>query len=437
MPEGAAFLEPPLPVFPIYGGIGIARVPRPIPREASMRKLYVIMVGLPARGKSTLARRIREGLEADGRQAAIFNNGDLRRRLLGAKSTSPEFYRPDNAQGRVLREELCRRNLDRARQWLAQGGDVAILDATNGSAQRRAMILEELRDHPALFIECVNEDPLLLDLSIRAKAKLPEYAAYGEEEAVASFRERLSYYEAMYTPAGHGPERFWIRVDAPANRILREQPCEASPVYPAIREVLVCPWVRSLYLVRHGQTEFNLEGRIGGDPPLTPKGREQAQRLARRLRGERLDWLFTSTRRRSHETAAPLLAERPDLHCLALKEFDEIFAGDCEGMRYDDIRATMPQVTMQRNADKYGYAYPHGESYAMLRDRVRHGVMRALFLARDRPTVIVGHQAINRVVLALFLKHRKEDIPYLNVPQDNFYHLSVTPQRKLFERISY
>ena len=241
----------------------------------------------------------------------------------------------------------------------------------------------------------------------------------------------------MYTPVGDGPEHFWIRVDSMANRILQEQPCETSPMYPAIREVLVCPWVRSLYLVRHGQTEFNLAGRIGGDPPLTAKGREQAQRLARHLRGERLDWLFTSTRRRSHETAAPLLAERPDLRCLALKEFDEIFAGDCEGMSYDDIRATMPQVTMQRNADKYGYAYPHGESYAMLRDRVRRGVMRVLFLAKDSPIIIVGHQAINRVVLALFLKHRKEDIPYLNVPQDKLYHLSVTPQRKVFERISY
>ncbi len=402
-----------------------------------MRKLYVIMVGLPARGKSTLAQRIREALEADGRQVAIFNNGDLRRRLLGSMSTRPEFYRPDNAEGRAMREKLCRRNLEQARQWLAQGGDVAILDATNVSAQRRALILEELRDHPALFIECVNEDPLLLDLSIRAKARLPEYASYSEEEAVANFRERLGYYEAMYTPVGDGPEHFWIRVDSMANRIVHEQPCETSPMYPAIREVLVCPWVRSLYLVRHGQTEFNLAGRIGGDPPLTAKGREQAQRLARHLRGERLDWLFTSTRRRSHETAAPLLAERPDLRCLALKEFDEIFAGDCEGMSYDDIRATMPQVTMQRNADKYGYAYPHGESYAMLQDRVRRGVMRVLFLAKDSPIIIVGHQAINRVVLSLFLKHRKEDIPYLNVPQDKLYHLSVTPQRKIFERISY
>ncbi len=52
-----------------------------------MRKLYVAMVGLPGRGKSTMARRIRDGLLSEGISARIFNNGDVRRQLLGAEST--------------------------------------------------------------------------------------------------------------------------------------------------------------------------------------------------------------------------------------------------------------------------------------------------------------------------------------------------------------
>ena len=402
-----------------------------------MRKLYVIMVGLPARGKSTLAQRIREALEADGRQVAIFNNGDLRRRLLGSMSTRPEFYRPDNAEGRAMREDLCRRNLEQARQWLAQGGDVAILDATNVSAQRRALILEELQDHPALFIECVNEDPLLLDLSIRAKARLPEYASYSEEEAVANFRERLGYYEAMYTPVGDGPEHFWIRVDSMANRILQEQPCETSPMYPAIREVLVCPWVRSLYLVRHGQTEFNAEGRIGGDPLLSEKGRMQAAQLAEHMKDTRIDYIFTSTRRRSGETAAFLAKTRPDVRIYALPEFDELNAGVCENMRYEEIRETMPEVTRGRNADKFNFCYPGGESYAMVMQRVLRGLRRALFLSAGAPTCIVGHQAINRVVLSMFMRQRTEDIPYMFVPQNQYYRIECTPRVRLVKRIPY
>ena len=58
-------------------------------------KLYVAMVGLPARGKSTLAKRIRSGLEQQGIRTAIFNNGELRRMLFGLESGSAEFFNPD------------------------------------------------------------------------------------------------------------------------------------------------------------------------------------------------------------------------------------------------------------------------------------------------------------------------------------------------------
>ena len=65
-----------------------------------MHKLYLVMVGLPARGKSRLARRICGGLAADGFRSAIFNNGDVRRELLGAESTG------------VLLSGQCRRSQD-------------------------------------------------------------------------------------------------------------------------------------------------------------------------------------------------------------------------------------------------------------------------------------------------------------------------------------
>ena len=400
-----------------------------------MQKLYVAMVGLPARGKSTLARRIRDGLMAEDIQARLFNNGDLRRSLMGAESTNPDFYNPNNAAGREAREMICRRNMDLARNWLAEGGEVAILDATNVSRARRRMIESTLTDYPVLFVACVNEDQLLLTACIRRKTTLPEYAAYSEEEALQSFMKRIGYYETIYEPLED--EKFWLCVDSTANRILAERPCEGSPFYPAIREIVVSAWVHCLYLVRHGQTEFNVRGRIGGDPPLTAKGRAQAEALAQHMRQKEINWVFTSTRLRSHETAAPLLAERPAAHIMAFKEFNEIWAGDCEGMLYSEIREKMPQVTAGRNANKFSYAYPNGESYAMLGERVQRGLRRALFLAGDTPLVIVGHQAINRVLLSLFLRQRSEDVPYIYIPQNQYYHISLTPRRKVFERVAY
>ncbi len=400
-----------------------------------MRKLYVAMVGLPARGKSTLAKRICENLQAEGTQAAIFNNGDVRREVAGAESAAAEFYSANNTDGRETREQIALQNMRRAQAFLAEGGDVAILDATNTSRARRQVIQNTLTDYPVLFIDCVNEDPLLQDNFTRAKSKLPEFQNMPEDEALKSFHARIAYYEELYEPVGID-EKYWMCVDATANRILAECPCD-SPHYPAIRDVVVSMWVRNLYLVRHGQTQFNLEGRIGGNPPLTEKGLRQANSLADHLQSSEIPWIFTSTRLRSHQTAAPLMKDRPDSNSMALKEFDEIWAGDCEDMRYEDINIQMPEVSAGRRANKYSYAYPNGESYAILRERVRRGLRRALFIAGDSPLLIVGHQAVNRVILSLFLLQRSEDIPFIYIPQNQYYHISTTPRHKLFELVKF
>lgn len=393
------------------------------------------MVGLPGRGKSTVAKRIRDGLRAEGIQAKIFNNGDMRRQLMGADSTEPEFFDPNNSFGREARELICRRNLENAKKWLMHGGEVAILDATNVSHRRRKFIEVTLTDHPVLFLECVNEDPLLLNACIRKKADLPEYNGYTKEEALKSFMKRVEHYESEYEHVG--AEKYWMLVDTTANRVLDERPCESSPYYPAIRESVTNMWVSNLYLARHGQTEFNVQGRIGGDPPLTAKGRAQACSLGEHMASIPLEWVFTSTRMRSHETAAPVLETHPNAHVMALREFDEIWAGVCENMLYSEIREKMPEVTAGRNANKYSYMYPKGESYAILQERVRRGIRRALFLAGDSPLLIVGHQAINRVILSLFLRQRTEDIPYMHIPQNQYYHIQLSPTRKLFERVPY
>lgn len=400
-----------------------------------MTKLYVAMVGLPARGKSTLAKRICSGLEQQGIRTAIFNNGELRRSRLALESASPEFFNPDNQEARRMRAELSLHNMNRAKAWLHGEGSVAIIDATNARAEQRQNLEQHLNDFPLLFVECVNEDPLLLEASIRRKTKLSEFLAMSEAEALASFRQRLAYYEQAYVPVKE--ERCWMRVDSADSRILAEAPSNSLPYYAAIRDIVVTHWVQHLYLVRHGETVFNLEGRIGGDPDLTPQGTAQAGRLAEHFRRIPLPYIFTSTRLRSVHTAAPLLKDRPDTLHMPLAEFDEIDAGVCEGLRYEDIRNGMPLEYAARAANKFGYVYPRGESYAMLKDRVARGLRRALFIAGEGTLMIVGHQAINRTILALFLFHRPQDVPFTYIPQNQYYHITITQRKKLFEMVRY
>ena len=152
-----------------------------------MQKLYVAMVGLPASGKSTLAGRIREALLGEGINAEIFNNGELRRKLAGPRSTEASFYSPQNEEGREMRQKIALANMEAARQFLAGDGTVAILDATNASRRRRRLIQATLTDYPVLFIDCVNEDPVLREACIMRKTELPEYRGYTTQAARDSF----------------------------------------------------------------------------------------------------------------------------------------------------------------------------------------------------------------------------------------------------------
>lgn len=400
-----------------------------------MTQLYVAMVGLPARGKSTLARRIRTGLTEQGIRSAIFNNGDLRRELLGNESASPEFFNPANESAKSQRQFVARQNMDRARHFLNTEGDVAIIDATHSTEEQRTELLHYLTDRPILFVECVNEDPLLLEASVRRKPKLPEFADMPVEEALESFRKRIAYYSSSYRPLRREP--CWIRVDAADCRILDESPSNDLPYYAAIRDMVTTHWVSNLYLARHGQTEYNLEGRLGGDPMLTTSGLRQATLLAKHFAGVPLSYVFTSTRKRSALTASPVLQACPQASTMALAEFDEIDAGVCEGMRYEDVQHTMPLEYAARSENKYHYVYPRGESYAMLKDRVGRGLRRALFIAGEGSLLIVGHQAINRTILSLFLFQRPDDVPYTYIPQNQYYHITITQRKKLFELVQY
>ena len=111
-------------------------------------KLYVAMVGLPARGKSTLAKRIRSGLEQQGIRTAIFNNGELRRMLFGLESGSAEFFNPDNTRAQRLRDQITHQNMERARAWLDEGDqrDGASACGSERDAPGSARLVHRMRE---------------------------------------------------------------------------------------------------------------------------------------------------------------------------------------------------------------------------------------------------------------------------------------------------
>ncbi|EFK11057.1 phosphoglycerate mutase family protein [delta proteobacterium NaphS2] len=395
-------------------------------------KLYIVMVGLPARGKSTIAYKLKDNLTKYGIRTGIFNNGDLRRRLTGVETSRPEFYSPDNLHGVELREKIAITNMGRATDYLTRTGYVAILDATNVSAKRREKILRSITDHPILFIECINDDEKILKASIQRKISNPEFSHLTRENATKSFRQRIAYYEKLYTPLK--TERNYIKLDSLNNKILAEEITDKIPYWDRIRDFLVTDTVKNLFLVRHGETYFNLENRIGGDSELTENGLAQAKGLARYFQRKKIPVIFTSEKRRTIQTAVPIKALQGKCTIIPLKEFNEINSGICECMSYEEIRDQMPHVFQARKKDKYNYVYPSGEGYVSMKHRVDMGLKKALYLSSDSQSIIiVGHRAVNRMILSHFLYRREEDVPYIYVPQDRFYHVVVTQDKKLLQ----
>jgi len=397
-------------------------------------KLYLVMVGLPARGKSTIAAKLKEYMTKDGIRTRIFNNGDLRRRLIHQDTSDSQFYDPRNLEASELREKIAETNMRWARKYLSGSGQVAILDATNGRVERRQKISTLLNDHALLFIECLNTNMEILEASISRKIGLPEFDHLAPEQAAESFKQRIRYYETRYRPLGD--ERNFIKLDSLSNIIEQEEILDNIPFYDRIRDFLVTDHVKNLFLVRHGETFFNLENRIGGDSPLTENGKAQARKLADRFKDREIPIIFTSQKARTIQTAEPIRDIQQNCVIFPLNEFNEIDAGVCECMSYEEIEQKMPQVFLARKQDKYGYVYPQGEGYVSMKARINQGIKKALFLSSNSSSLmIIGHRAVNRMILSHFLYRRDEDVPYIYIPQDRYYHIVSTHNKKLFQLI--
>lgn len=389
------------------------------------------MVGLPARGKSTIANKLKENLDKDKIRTRIFNNGDLRRKLPREDTSKPEFYDPNNKEAAELREKLAFSNLQRAKKYLQREGRVAILDATNVSPIRREKITHFLNNHPQLFIECINQDEDILEASIFRKVTLPEFAGLDRKTAIQVFKQRIDYYRTIYQPLKN--EKNYVRLNSLDNQIVEEAIIDTIPYYERIRDFLVTDTVKNLFLLRHGETYFNLEDRIGGNSELTEKGKAQAEALAEHFRARKIFYVFTSQMKRTVQTAEPICELQKQCMIIPLKEFNEIDSGDCECMSYREIRRKMSQVYVDRKQDKYNYIYPNGEGYISMKKRIDNGIKKALYLSSNSQNVmIVGHRAVNRMILSHFLFRRTEDVPYIYIPQDKYYHITATQDKKLF-----
>jgi 6-phosphofructo-2-kinase len=506
-------------------------------------KLVIVMVGLPARGKSYIVKKIARYLNWSQHPTEIFNVGNRRRIAAGGGQTLPNksidsqlresvrkmsvnaaapptivdqkdmlpppviatqilvngepnqvpptprtsqpiplpapqpmdqsaaFFDPDNVKAFQLREQVALETLDELLDYVLNGGgSVGILDATNSTLERRKRIMNHIRERAGselgvLFLESRCIDQNLLESNMRLKLSGPDYKDRDDPAAaLADFKKRVQMYEKTYVPLGDHEEENnmpYIQMIDVGRKIVAHQIKGFLSIQAATYLMNFNLAPRQIWLTRHGESVDNVNGRIGGDSPLSPDGIHYAKALATFIASERALWeqrqrekqasthfpplpgdatppnpeytgqissqeerhfcVWTSMLKRSIETAQFFNEDEFDVK--QMRMLNELNAGEFDGMTYEQIKTEHHEQYELRKKDKLHYRYPGpgGEGYLDIINRLQKVIIEV-----ERMTdhvLLVGHRSITRVLLAYFQGLKREDISDLDVPLGVVYML--------------
>ena len=188
-----------------------------------------------------------------------------------------------------------------------------------------------------------------------------------------------------------------------------------------------------IFVVRHGESEFNTTNRTTGqlDPDLTAKGVEQSMTLARVLRNIPLDRIYASTLGRAVNTAEPVAKQKGCVtqKCDALKEIN---LGVLQGRFRDARDPEAEKLWIARKQDKLNFCPPGGETYAELESRVAECLREILRDDNQQSILIVGHSNTNRAILGLLMDLPRERWIELNTNARNLYEIEQQDSPSLF-----
>ncbi|TSL61127.1 6-phosphofructo-2-kinase/fructose-2,6-bisphosphatase 2 [Bagarius yarrelli] len=338
----------------------------------------IVMIGLPARGKTYMSKKLTRYLNWIGVPTKVFNLGEYRREAVRSYK-SYDFFRHDNAEAMRIRKQCALVALQDVKSYLnEEGGQIAVFDATNTTRERRDLILGFAQEnaYKVFFVESICDDPdVIAENILDVKVSSPDYPERDRESVMEDFLKRIECYKVTYQP---------LHPDTHDNKI----------VYYLMN---IHVQKHTIYLCRHGESEHNVLGLIGGDSGLSAHGKEFAVALRDFIVNQNLVDLkvWTSQLKRTIQTAEALQVPYEQWKIL-----NEIDAGICEEMSYSTIKEKYPEEFALRDQDKYHYRYPGGESYQDLVQRLEPVIME---LERQGNVLVISHQAVMRCLLAYFL----------------------------------
>ena len=311
-----------------------------------------------------------------------------------------------------------------------------------------------------IFIEtCLTKEELTEEVLSQRVARDARNGAVPEdaiEETKERWRRRIDEYRKLYVTLqddGSEDDLSYIKLYNYGERVQTNRMRAYLPQRIVQFLTSTHPTAHKIYLCRHGESEYNVTGRLGGNSCVTSDngvafaeilGRFAMEKICGMRRRADADeherdvdpntrWeetehttnarLWTSSLLRTIQTAAHIEhpttndGEWEQMAPRVYRNIDEIFAGDCEGMTPEEIAEKHPQAAYLRSMDKIGYRYPRGESYFDLISRLEPCIQE--MESYTEPVLVVSHQAILRLIFAYLTGVDRERAPGMNTFSQN------------------
>mmetsp|Transcript_22992 Transcript_22992/g.48587 ORF Transcript_22992/g.48587 Transcript_22992/m.48587 type:complete len:630 (-) Transcript_22992:144-2033(-) len=314
----AAYYEKGSAELATESALTLAKIQHRLKLTKKNERLVLVLVGLPGRGKSFIARKLQNFLTWRGSDCKVFNVGKYRRHAAEG-ACDANFFDTRNSAASNLREKVASLALEDMLKWLdepfendANGNGapsfrkdrVGIFDATNSTKARRDWVLRECTDvvkragktTGVVFVESICDDEELLRENYRTKmSNSPDYKDVDPEKAMADLLDRVKKYEEAYETIDDDSKSY-IKIFNLSSKIL------VNHIYGRMAKSIVpalMAWnigTRPVFICRAGQTmnEFDratLNCRLSRGENLGEHGKNFRDELFNFMRDECLDFM--------------------------------------------------------------------------------------------------------------------------------------------------
>jgi 6-phosphofructo-2-kinase/fructose-2,6-biphosphatase 4 len=339
-----------------------------------------------------------------------FSVAKYRRLQLGGKLKA-DFFDPSNQAALDKRTEIADQALLDLVKWLQEnGGQMAVLDATNIVGERRIFEYDLLKRHgiSTIFLECIyeREDSMEQCLKEMEFNYHPEYESWSREEAAMDFMKRLSFYKCNYKTLSADDPYPFIQFFGDSQRI------EAKEIGGYLPTKIVYYLMnstthnrRSIYLVIDNEKRTDPDGRL---TPLVSRkqGVHLDDFIREKLSSEPTLQIWTGT----NGSLAQNIYERPQL--------DPKAEGEVENMDPEEIRDQFPEDYELHQRDSFSHRYPRAESYKDVTLRLE-GIIMEIEKTPSK-ILIIAHESVLRCIYAYYVEIKPRVLPMLIIGYPQF-----------------